>query len=294
MSHSIALVTGLIVIAVSNAVPVVTKAPSETVTSAHVDLSTVFDAVYYIGLKQCGERWRRVLDWAQSHKITITPIFGTPYHEINLFQPPIPILNMPSKHTVTAGQVGCTISHIRVWRHAFEHNYSHIIVLEDDIRMKDSLIQQLPQIRQEADEGSRLRHGRPWHFLYLRLHPTKQNTHLTDSMKWHGRLNLAMPAWGTAAYIASYHGIRFLLTRITAYSYPLDVQIERFVKGLDTQGAVFTALHTCPFDSRGNPKPGCPENTLELGLQERGNCVFSASQAGDRRNATEMPGSIAT
>lgn len=283
-----------VVFAVSNAVPITTTAPSRTDPLAHVNLSSVLDAVYYIGLEQCEERWRHTLDWAKSHNITITPILGTRYSDINLFQPPIPIVNMPAKNKVVAGQVACTTSHIRAWRHAFEHNYSYIIVLEDDVRIKDALLQRLPQILQEADKGSRLRKDRPWHYVYLRLHPTMYINKLTDDRRWYGRLNIAMPSWGSAAYILSYHGIRYLLTRITAYSYPLDVQIERLQKGQNTQGAVFIALHACSFDSRGNPTPACPENIYELSARERGNCTFSATQSGERRIGAEMPGSIKT
>lgn len=133
-----------IVFITSNVFPVTTKAPSCTDSLVHVGLSSVLEAVYYIGLKQCKERWRRVFDWTKSHNIITTPIFGIPCSDINLIQPPIPIVNMAAKDKVAVGQVAYATSHTRALWHALEHNYSREIALEEEVKMKDALLVQLP------------------------------------------------------------------------------------------------------------------------------------------------------
>lgn len=249
------------------------------------------DAVYVIGMEQCEERWKRARAWSSRSGIAITPLYGTRFDQIDLRQPPIPVVGIPREHEVMAGQVACTTSHIRAWRHAFSRNFSTVIVLEDDVGLSDYLQHRIPRIMFEAKEGSRLRNGFPWHFIYLRFHPMLPDS--TGSKRaWHGQVQIASPGWGTAAYMLSNAGIRFLLTRVTAYSHPLDVQIERLQRGLDTQGAKFVTLHVCDVNFRGNLSAGCPENIVELSPSERGNCFFSASRSGELFKGTDFPGAV--
>lgn len=163
------------------------------------------------------------------------------------------------------------------------------MILEDDVRPSDYLLNRIPNVILEANEGSRIRKGIRWHFIYLRFQQTLRDTNRSNR-NWSRQVLAASPGWGTAAYILSNAGIRFLLTRVTTYSHPLDVQIERLQMGLDNQGARFVALHACDVNIRGEPKPGCPENIVELSLADRGNCFFSASQAGESLLGGDFPG----
>lgn len=267
-----------------------TASPSLALAAPHpsTHLNALFDAIYVIGLPHCTRRWNLTLNWSRALRLSITRVPATPYHSIDLDQPPIPVLRMPPDASVTSGQVACTHSHVRVWRDAFRRNFSRILVLEDDVRLRKRVVRELPGVVGGAEGGARVR-GEPWHLIYLRFYPTVLHGERDDGAVWYGGVPVARPGWGTAAYVASYHGIRFLLTRVTAYSYPLDIQIERFQKGLDTQGARFVALHACGMNHKGNPIPNCPENIHELTLAERGNCQFSATQSGDRRMGSQMP-----
>ena len=247
------------------------------------------DAIYVIGMKQCTQRWEQVNKWASAKNLSLTLIYGYTYSDIRLQQPPIPITGIRKGEVIMAGQVGCTMSHIKAWRDAFKKRYSAVIILEDDVHMSDSLLKAIPSILKNATEGSKRRHQLPWHYIYLRMQPTE---FLESRQIWYGDLRIANPGWGTASYVASAAGIQYLLTRVTSYSNPLDVQIERFQRGKDTQGAEFIALDACGLNSAGKFPVGCPENINELTIAERGNCFFSASNVGEELQAEQFPGVI--
>lgn len=250
-------------------------------------LSGVFDGAYMIGLQRCEERWEAGLRWAARTGLELTQVHATEFDDVSLTHPPIPVINLPNRTWATAGQVGCTASHIRVWRDAFVRNLTRVLVLEDDVHLTDRLVRDMPSLLQAADAGAAIR-GVDWHYMYLRAYATHVFDHLPPP--WHPsepRLRYAAPAWGTAAYVLSAAGVRLLLTRITAYTHPLDVQIERLQLGLDTQGARFVALDTCDPQEKG--AHGCPENVQELSHQQKGDCFYSASQAGGFRAANLWP-----
>lgn len=267
--------------------------PKSSEAQPYSALSDFVDAVYLMGLKHCEERRRRIRQWAISQNISYIEFNSVSYKDFSLYLPPIPIANVPEEDSVSAGQVACTASHVQIWRQAVERNYSRIIVLEDDVRMTNNLIERFGQLMHDAKQGS-IRNGVPWHYIYLRFHPTKFWNGPNQAEKWHGALDIALPGWGTAAYVASYDGIRFLLSTITKYSYPLDVQISRLQEGKDTRGKRFVALHACQVDHHSNSVPGCPENIHELSREERGNCHYSASLAGDVLRGSRFPGALKT
>lgn len=260
------------------------KLPGDGIVSSMFRL----EAVYVIGMQQCEQRWNHINTWASEHSIEVTPLYATRYDEIELVNPPIPVTNVPSRAVVSTGEVACTFSHIRAWRHAFARNYSNIIVLEDDVQLTRSLLKRLPRIIHDAYSGSAVRNNLPWHFIFLRVQPTMK--YFQDT--WHGDLKRAGPGWGSAAYMLSASGIRFLLTRITSYSYPLDVQFERLQRGHGTMSEEFVALHACLVRDNGEFSVGCPENVQELSVSQRGNCAHSGSRLGNRMKGVQLPGTV--
>lgn len=246
------------------------------------------DAIYVLGMEHCESRWNNMFAWAKENNLTITPIYGAHYQDLDLQNPPIPITGLMESDAVKSGQVACTTTHIKAWRDAFRNNHSRVIVLEDDVRMTAPLMERLPSLLKDADQGS-VRRGQPWHYIYLRTFPTV----LFDRYEvWHNDIRVAPPGWGTAAYVASRAGIRYLLTRISSYSFPLDVQIERLQKGYDNEGAQFVALETCGFDEQGRFRVGCSHNIRELSRAQKGNCAYSATQAGKTYTGKQMPGVV--
>ena len=251
------------------------------------ELGKHFDAAYVIGLARCASRWVFSHAWAEENGLSLTRVHATEFDSISLQHPPLPVTNLPPNAFVTAGQVACTTSHIRAWRDAFKRNAKRVLILEDDVTPTKELSAQLPHLLAAADAGAKAR-NQPWHYIYLRAYATSIGKYAPPA--WHESaptLTFAEPSWGTAAYILSSAGVRYLLTRITSYSHPLDVQIERLQSGFDTLGAPFVALDACAFQNTGSY--GCPENIFELDVSAKGECFYSASQAGPARPAHEFP-----
>ena len=258
------------------------------IRAAHsVELGQHFDAAYVIGLARCASRWIFVHEWGERNHLPLTRVHATEFDSISLTHPPLAVANLPPDTFATAGQIACTASHMRAWRDAYNRNATHVLILEDDVTPTQSLTEQLPAILRAADAGAVAR-SQHWHYIYLRAYATRIGKYAPPA--WHASaptLTFAEPSWGTAAYILSAAGVRYLLTRITSYSFPLDVQIERLQSGYDTLGAPFVALDACAFSNTGSD--GCPENIVELDQFAKAECFYSASQAGVARPATQFP-----
>lgn len=252
------------------------------------ELSSLIDAAYVIGLAGCSNRWANVHAWGDRAGLKLTRVHATEFGRVSLNQPPLPVSDVASGSAVTAGQLACTTSHVRAWRDAYARNASHILILEDDVTPTPSLTSQLPRLLRAADSGVKTRNTE-WHLIYLRAYATMLSEYPPPA--WHldaPSLTIAEPSWGTAAYILSRAGVRYLLTRVTSYKRPLDVQIERLQLGKDTMGAApLVALDACAFRNTGSH--GCPENIDELSEKAKGECFYSASQAGFARPALEWP-----
>lgn len=243
------------------------------------DLSQVFDAVYVIGLKSCATRWVSSSRWVDSVGLSdsLIRVHATPFSDLSFVHPSIPVVSLKATSDAKAGQIACTVSHLRAWRDIAAHNYSTVLILEDDVTPTERLTRQLPAFIEAAHMGSAT-NGVPWHLMYLRAHAWMLSKHPPPA--WHPsqpQLTHAEPSWGTAAYALSGAGVRYLLTRVTAYKKPLDVQLGMLQQG-DDYGTKLVALDSCVFTNHGSF--GCPENIRELSKEEKGACFYSASQAG--------------
>ncbi|KAK1869868.1 hypothetical protein I4F81_012333 [Pyropia yezoensis] len=65
--------------------------------------------------------------------LPLTRVDATPFSEVDLHRPPLPVVDIPAGDSVAAGQVGCTHTHVRIWRAALAANHSRVVVLEDDV-----------------------------------------------------------------------------------------------------------------------------------------------------------------
>eukprot|EP00184_Porphyridium_aerugineum_P007565 CAMPEP_0184697316 /NCGR_PEP_ID=MMETSP0313-20130426/4322_1 /TAXON_ID=2792 /ORGANISM="Porphyridium aerugineum, Strain SAG 1380-2" /LENGTH=146 /DNA_ID=CAMNT_0027156095 /DNA_START=190 /DNA_END=627 /DNA_ORIENTATION=- len=124
-----------------------------------------------------------------------------------------------------------------------------------------------------------------YHFLYLRRYAL----HSVMDEKVYGKLSNgktithAVPSWGTAAYVLTSPGIDWLLSHLTYYMFPLDVQLSKFQQYRPD----FVALCFCNkwMEFRNQ----CPENTYSFAENMRGDCTYSASQAGGHKRMYDFP-----
>ena len=59
----------------------------------------------------------------QSHGIEMMPDFSEPYHQ----------------RALTFGEIGCFLSHHRVWQDVVDRGHEEVAVFEDDIRSRSKL-----------------------------------------------------------------------------------------------------------------------------------------------------------
>lgn len=233
--------------------------------------------IYVVSLPQCAAR-RAAHAEASTAAALPRPLVHAAVDFANLSRtsPPLPILYNPRlaapQTPVRAGQVACTASHRAVWAAAAKRNLSFVIVLEDDVTLTPSGARALPYLLRDADAGAAA-HNAPWHYLFLRSTPVA----LRLRGSWHGSTVVAPPSWGTAAYALSRPGIAHMLSAVAAYEAPLDVTVAAFQRG-----AAATRLNALA-------PAYAARLTLSLPPAARGDCAFSATQAGWTARSDDFP-----
>ena len=66
--------------------------------------------------------------------ITLLPEYSDPYH----------------KRRMTMGEIGCFLSHFKIWQQMVEQNLPEVLILEDDIRFEPYFMERADEIMQEA------------------------------------------------------------------------------------------------------------------------------------------------
>lgn len=231
----------------------------------------ILDAFYIISLPKCQRR----IEYFRDRHLGNSSILPEPqiYHAMDFGEEPpakLPFrvvfnekIVKPST-LVRAGQVGCFASHHSVWRHALARNANRTLLLEDDVALTALAEARLPTILRDADLGGR------WHLIYLRRIPVGRRWRTS----WHGTVRRAHPSWGTAAYILSNAGLRFMVAKLGRYEQPLDVVVAR----LQRTSAEFVALDGCA--SGPEHRRNCGEMVDEMPQSARGECSRSATQTG--------------
>lgn len=248
-----------------------------------------FSRIYVLNRNSCLERWQWMQQKAALLNIPLTRFLATDFSEFTLDNPPISISHAKVagfSSSVTAGQVACTYSHMRIWRDVLEHQYPVVIILEDDVFFTKEAVERLPNIMKAAEMGSKV-HQKPWHWIFFRRHAvgdiqSEKVWYLEDNSTHSNKITVACASWGTSAYALSLQGAEFLTTHIQEYIMPLDVQIAQLQQDL---GEEFVTLSACKNGAYYTAP--CPETIEEFTDQEKGSCSYSASQMGDSRKIEE-------
>lgn len=242
------------------------------------------DAIYTVGLASCAQRATIMAEVGAHMGLPLTRVNATSFTDVDLHRPPLPVVDIPAGEKVAAGQVGCSHTHVRIWRAALAANQSRVVVLEDDVFFTPAAVRHVPAVVAAADAGA-VAAGRPWHMVLFRrsaLADTSGEAVWGDARPLGGPLTVTVPAWATAAYALSRAGMHYLLSRVTAYSEPLDVQISR----LHEPRTGFTSLAACSERAGGD---ACATAVYELNRAEKGECSYSASQSGDVQDGGAFP-----
>lgn len=143
-----------------------------------------------------------------------------------------PTLNIPFRK----GQIGCALSHIRLWEHIIHSNISHAVILEDDASLHKHFQTLTQQMLMELRTVK-------WDHLNLYHHPNFADKLKDPSYIIPGKRMVlkGLPMWGTVAYAVSLSGARRLI-RLTK---PIFNTIDEMIRALITTGKItsYTSRH---------------------------------------------------
>ncbi|KAA8499732.1 putative inactive glycosyltransferase 25 family member 3 [Porphyridium purpureum] len=245
------------------------------------------DKIYVVNLESCPSRWKLMEKWARRSGINMTRFLSTSFNNLDWERMPLAVVNLDYDtrfDSVTKGQVGCSMTHVRIMRDAWFSGLQRVLVLEDDVYLTDEMMATLKHDLDEIDERAAVL-GKPWHYLFLRrysLHSVLNDpvyVELSRGLK----VTHPQPSWGNSAYVLSRAGMEWLLSHFIAYEVPIDVQIATYQQLYPD----FVALCLC--NSGMDFKHQCPENTVSFTDEMRAECSYSASQSGGRKYLPEFP-----
>uniref|UniRef100_A0A1I7ZVK3 Glycosyltransferase 25 family member n=1 Tax=Steinernema glaseri TaxID=37863 RepID=A0A1I7ZVK3_9BILA len=127
-----------------------------------------FDQIYLINLKRRPERRKKMNAILQLLGIDYTYWEATDGNQLEKDEYAEKIKIMPGyedpyyKRTLKKGEIGCFLSHYRIWKDVIEHNYQRVLVFEDDLRFLHNGTQRLLETMEDIDF-----HETEWDLIYL-------------------------------------------------------------------------------------------------------------------------------
>lgn len=109
-----------------------------------------------------------------------------------------------------AGELGCSMSHIAVWKDAQEKGYNFILVLEDDVLFGGDFEKKLNNLLEAVQENF------DWVYLY--------NTwDYRPVEKYSAVLDKVIASLGTQAYLLNVKSVNRILPFVEEFVFPIDV-----------------------------------------------------------------------
>lgn len=139
------------------------------------------------------------------------------------------------QYNLTAGEIGCYLSHIKCWERIIEDDLDYAVILEDDLILDSNFPSVLSAV-------SKLQSN--WHYLKLSC-PFKprpyqlSETVKVDNDKSVSLVNYKKSPTGTVAQIVSREGAKRLLEKRPPFFRPIDVDLQwEWEIGISIQGLV--------------------------------------------------------
>lgn len=122
---------------------------------------------------------------------------------------------------VTRGQLGCTLSHISLWKWMIENNIEKSIILEDDVVIPLDFFLQMKEIILELPND--------FDFMYLFVHPDKfkiiSKTSNNEYEINKNKIIKSYPTWGTVGYMLTLNCAKKLLNDFKILKTSIDSQL---------------------------------------------------------------------
>nr|CDS30408.1 procollagen galactosyltransferase 2 [Hymenolepis microstoma] len=171
-----------------------------------------FDQIYLINLERRPDRLQKMNYALREQGIKVQLLKATDGRELN--PDIIRAWNITQlsgyadpyhKRALKYGEIGCFLSHYRIWQDMIEHDYERILILEDDLRFVPGFNRRLTATVREADVSLA-----DWELLYVGRKRMSSNEVMVKSTR-----HLAYPSYTywTLAYVLRRSGARKLMAQ---------------------------------------------------------------------------------
>ena len=175
--------------------------------------------IFVINMKSSAERWQKTHSRLHSlglECVRFEATVGKAMSEAEISTWYDADTNLRKHHrNMTPGEIGCYISHMRVWQHIHDKNIPAAIILEDDLLIENHLQENFKNLSQLQD----------WDMIKLsdnRTNPFIQTKTLSNQVVLGNYLKVPN---GGQGYIISQQGVKKLLCRKPFFR-PVDVDFQ--------------------------------------------------------------------
>uniref|UniRef100_A0A1I7TME6 Glycosyltransferase 25 family member n=1 Tax=Caenorhabditis tropicalis TaxID=1561998 RepID=A0A1I7TME6_9PELO len=169
------------------------------------------DKIYLINLKRRKERLEKmmkifnllgvefeVLEATDGQKLEDLPKYLKNYHILDGYMDPI------TKRPMKNGEIGCFLSHYRIWQDVLKNNYKKVIVFEDDLRFSHDGLTRIKEVLQDLEASQK-----QWDLIYLGRKKQSDTEELW--IPHHRHLSSVEYSYWTLGYMLSFSGAQKLL-----------------------------------------------------------------------------------
>jgi GR25 family glycosyltransferase involved in LPS biosynthesis len=177
------------------------------------DNNNNIDKIYVINLKKNQDRLEKFMENAKKANVDVERFDAVYGKELSKDHPDI-LKYFVKDHGLNPGQIGCALSHVKIWEDAIKNNYNNILVFEDDAIIPEDFWDRFNEAYNELPKD--------WDFSYLALnwaYVRKISNNISKVIYKEGLYNL-----GTHAMIVNINKIAKLL------NIKINVPIDVFIK----------------------------------------------------------------
>lgn len=173
------------------------------------------DKIYVINLKKNQDRLEKFMENAKKANVKVERFDAVYGKELSKDHPDI-LKYFVKDHGLIPGQIGCALSHIKIWEDAIKNNYNNIIVFEDDAIIPEDFWDRFNQAYNELPKD--------WEMLLIGCCTcTGNTTNKTKLIKANSTGN-----WCTTGYLININYCKKLIDRI--YKNKIERSIDEYTR----------------------------------------------------------------
>ena len=178
--------------------------------SPQINTKKLVDKIYVINLDRRKDRLKNIDTGLNKNKLEYERFSACDGKNIDKYKKDIEKY-FDKDHKLTNGQIGCALSHIKIWEKILKNGTKNTLILEDDAIIPDNLLERINKLDIKKFD-----------LLYLQLHQIickKIKKNIYKPVKGDGN-------WGTTAYIINKNLIKRIINK--KIKEPIDVHFSNF------------------------------------------------------------------